>query len=114
METKDKKLLEQGNPILQVAIELGIKIRSNMGICFQSESHMEGSDEFTLFFNLADNSYFCKVCPNIGGNVIDLVCQRQGWERQKAIDWLIHRIDFDLETKDKYYRKDKKRRKQTV
>lgn len=109
MKTKDLKSLEQGNPILQVAIELGIKIRSNMGLCFQRESHIDESDEFTLFFNLADNSYFCKVCSNIGGSVIDLVGQSQGWERQKAIDWLRHRIDFDLETQNKYYRKDKRK-----
>jgi hypothetical protein len=109
MKTRDLQLLELGNPILQVAIELGIKIRSNMGLCFQRENHIDGSDEFTLFFNLAENSYFCKVCPNIGGSVIDLVCQSQGWERQKAIDWLKHRIDFDLETKNKYYRKDKRK-----
>lgn len=109
MQTKDLKLLEQGNPILQVAIELGIKIRSNMGICFQSENHTDDPDEFTLFFNLADNRFFCKACPNIGGNVIDLVCQRQGWQRQKAVDWLRHRIDFDIETQNKYYRKDKRK-----
>ena len=110
MKTKDLKLIEQGNPILQVAIELGIKIRSNMGRCFQSASHDDNADEFTLFFNLADNSFFCKVCPNIGGDVIDLVCQKQGWERQKAIDWLKHRIDFDLETKDKYYYRNKRKK----
>ena len=110
MKTKDLKLIEQGNPILQVAIELGIKVRSNMGVCFQSESHSDDTDEFTLFFNLADNSFFCKVCPDIGGNVIDLVCQLQGWERQKAIDWLKHRIDYDIETQDMYYRRNKKRK----
>jgi hypothetical protein len=110
MQTKDIKMLELGNPILQVAIELGIRIRSNMGICFQSETHTDDSEEYSLFFNLSDNRFFCKHCPNVGGSVIDLVCQKQGWERQKAIDWLKHRIDFDIETKNKYYRKDKRNR----
>jgi hypothetical protein len=109
MDSKDLKLLEQGNPILQVATELGIKIRSNMGRCFQGGHHSDDPDELTLFFNLADNSFFCKVCPDIGGGVIDLVCQRQGWEREKAIDWLKHRIAFDVETQKMYYRKDKRR-----
>jgi hypothetical protein len=109
MEKRDLKLLEQGSPIIQIAIELGIKTRSNMGICFQSENHSDDADEYTLFFNLADNTYFCKACPDIGGSVIDLVCQRQQWERQEAIDWLKHRIDFDVETKKKYYRKDRRK-----
>ena len=109
MDKRDLKSLERGNPIIQVAIELGIKVRSNMGICFNVESHANDADEFTLFFNLSDNSFFCKVCPNIGGNVIDLVSQNQGWERQQAIDWLKHRIDFDAETKKKYYRKDRRK-----
>jgi hypothetical protein len=109
MEKRELKLLERGNPIVQVAIELGIKTRSNMGICFQKERHIDDADEFTLFFNLADNSFFCKACPHIGGSVIDLVCQSQGWERQKAIEWLNHRIDFDAETKKKYYRKDRRK-----
>jgi hypothetical protein len=108
-DDKELKLLELGNPINQVAIELGIKVRSNMGICFQTERHADDADDYTLFFNLTDNSFFCKACPGVGGNVIDLVCQSQGWERQKAIDWLKHRIDFDVETKKKYYRKDKRK-----
>ena len=109
MEAKDLKLLEQGNPILQVAVELGVKVRSNMGKCFRSERHADGSDEFTLFFNLAKNSFFCKTCTDVGGNVIDLVCQCQGWERQEAIDWLNHRIEFDLQTQKMYYRRGKRK-----
>ena len=109
MEAKDLKLLEQGNPILQVAVELGVKVRSNMGKCFRSERHTDDSDEFTLFFNLAKNSFFCKTCTDVDGNVIDLVCQCQGWERQKAIDWLNHRIEFDLQTQELYYRRGKRK-----
>ena len=58
MEDRDLNKLEQGNPILQVAVELGIKVRSTTGICFRSERHVNGSDEFTLFFDLAKNSFF--------------------------------------------------------
>jgi hypothetical protein len=109
MEDRDLNKLEQGNPILQVAVELGIKVRSTTGICFRSERHVNGSDEFTLFFDLAKNSFFCKTCSDVGGNVIDLVCQYQGCDREKAIDWLKHRIEFDLQTRELYYQKGKKK-----
>lgn len=111
MEDQDLKKLERGNPILQVAVELGIKVRSSTGICFRSERHPDGSDEFTLFFDLAKNSFFCKTCSDVGGNVIDLVCLCQGCDREKAINWLKHRIEFDLETRELYYQKNKKRKR---
>jgi len=109
MEDRDLNKLEQGNPILQVAVELGIKVRSTTGQCFRSERHVKGSDEFTLFFDLAKNSFFCKTCSDVGGNVIDLVCQYQDCNREKAIDWLKHRIEFDLQTRKLYYQKGKKK-----
>jgi hypothetical protein len=107
MNDKELKALEQDNPILQVAVELGIKVRSNMGKCFQNERHAADSDEFTLFFNLAKNSFFCKICSDVGGNVIDLVSQYQSWSQQKAVEWLKHRIEFDQQTQEMYYRRGK-------
>ena len=102
-------MLEHGNPILQVAVELGIKVRSTTGICFRSERHVDASDKFTLFFDLAKNSFFCKTCQDVGGNVIDLVCLYQDCDREKAINWLKHRIEFDLQTRKLYYRKGKRK-----
>jgi hypothetical protein len=109
MEDRDLKMLEHGNPILQVAVELGIKVRSTTGICFRSERHADTSDEFTLFFDLAKNSFFCKTCSDVSGNVIDLVCLYQSCDREKAINWLKHRIEFDLKTRELYYKKGKKK-----
>ena len=109
MEDRQLKMLEQGNPILQVAVELGIKVRGNMGQCFQCEKHADASDEYTLFFDLGKNTFFCKSCQDLGGNVIDLVCLCRACDREKGIDWLKHRIEFDLETRKMYYHKGKRK-----
>jgi hypothetical protein len=56
----------------------------------------------TLFFNPARNTFFCKTCPDVGGSVIDLVCQHGGVTREAAAAWLAHRMEFDRETRDRY------------
>lgn len=101
------KSLEKANQIVEVAVELGIKVRGNMGKCFRHEGHADGSDDFTLFFNLAENNFFCKYCTDVGGDVVDLVAQYQGCERQSAIDWLEHRVEFDQQTRKMYYQREK-------
>lgn len=109
MEDRDLNILERHNPILQVAIELGINVRGGMGQCFRCERDGRGSNEFTLFFDPVKNSFFCRMCPGAGGNVIDLVCQYQDCDREKAVNWLKHRIEFDLQTREMYYQKGKRR-----
>ncbi len=100
--------IEQANQIVEVAVELGVKIRGNLGACFRRERHA-GQDEPTLFFNVARNSFLCKQCEDVGGGVIEFVSQYKGWQRQQAIDWLVHRMAFDQETRKKYYTKGKKK-----
>ena len=104
MSDGDLKHLEQSNPIIQVATEMGLKIRGNMGQCFRHDRHTD-TDAPTLFFDVVRNRFFCKVCPDVGGGVIDFICQYRQWDRQKAIDWLCHRVAFDRETQEKYYHK---------
>jgi len=105
----DLKTLERSSPIIGVARELGLKIRGNVGRCFRSERHREESEAPTLFFNAAKNSFFCKVCPDVGNSVIDLVSQSQDWDREKAMDWLAHRSEFDQLTRQLYHGKGKKK-----
>mgnify|MGYP001387857955 FL=1 len=81
MNNIDLRTINQGNPIIEVARELGIKVRGNTGRCFQSERHDTDADEYTLYFNLTENSFFCRSCTGVGGSVIDLGCQHRGWER---------------------------------
>jgi hypothetical protein len=108
-ESMDLQKLEKANPIIQVAIELGIKVQGNMGKCFKKDRHILDSEKQTLFFNLAKNSFHCRECQDVGGNVLDLVCQSQGWDRQRAIEWLAHRVEFDEFTKKLYHGKGRKK-----
>ncbi|MBI5248193.1 MAG: hypothetical protein HY912_01750 [Desulfomonile tiedjei] len=111
METKamDLQKLEKANSIIQVAIELGIKVQGNMGKCFKTDRHVLDGEKPTLFFNLAKNTFHCRECQDVGGTVFDLVCQYRGWERQKAIEWLAHRVEFDEATKKLYHGKGRKK-----
>jgi hypothetical protein len=108
MEEKEIARIEQANPIIEVAVELGLKVRGNLGTCFRLERHLERKEP-SLFFNVARNSFLCKTCEDVGGGVIDFICQYKSWERQKAIEWLAHRIEFDQQTRKMYYTKGKKK-----
>jgi DNA primase len=108
MDEQAIKRIEQANPILEIAAEMGIKIRGNLGACFKTQQHT--ADEApTLFFNVAKNTFFCKSCRDVGGGVIDFVGQLKGWTRQEAIEWLAHRIEFDRQTRKMYYSRGKKK-----
>jgi hypothetical protein len=108
MDENEIKRIEQSNSIIEVAVEMGLKLRANLGPCFRTERHAE-EDEPSLFFNVAKNTFLCKICPDVGGDVIDFVCQYKSWERKKAIEWLAHRIEFDLQTRELYYIRGKKK-----
>ena len=105
-DDSDLKKLEKVNPIIQVAVELGIKVRGSMGECFKTERHQTGDKELTLFFKPGKNIFFCKTCQDVGGSVIDLVCQVRGWDRHKAIDWLSRRAEMDRLRREIFYGKD--------
>lgn len=109
MEQNDLEKLEQGNPVIQVAIELGIKIQGSMGLCFRKDRHSSDDGAMTLFFNTARNTFFCKTCPDVGGSVIDLVSQKLELPREEATAWLAHRIEFDQLTKARYGGKGKRK-----
>ncbi len=112
METKelDIRALEKASPIIEVAVELGIKVQGSMGKCFKGDRHTADDEKPTLFFNLGKNSFQCRSCKDVGGTVVDLVCQYKEWDRQKAIEWLAHRADFDQLTKKLYQGKGTKKR----
>lgn len=106
----DIKKLERSSPIIQVALELGIRIRGNMGRCFRHERHENGGSEaMDLFFNPAKNTFFCKVCPDLGGSVVDLVSQYRNLSREESVAWLCHRTEFDELTRARYNGKGRKK-----
>jgi hypothetical protein len=109
MDDIEVKHLEKVNPIVQVAIEMGMQIRGNMAPCFRADRHGDGKAP-TLFFDVAKNRFLCKECDDVGGGVIEYICQFRHWDRQRAIEWLRHRSDYDLETREKYYHRNNRRR----
>ena len=110
MQEKEVERIERLNPIVEVAVELGLEVHGHLGVCFNSDRHA-GETEPALFFNVARNSFLCRTCEDIGGGVIDFVCQYKQWDRRKAVDWLVHRIEFDQQTREIYYHRRGKRRK---
>lgn len=109
MEELDISRIEQANPIVEVAVEMGLQVRDNLGLCFKSDRHPQDSQP-SLFFNVARNTFLCRTCTDVGGSVIDLVSQYKGLNRQEAIEWLAHRIEFDQQTRQRYYNRGRKRR----
>lgn len=109
MEESDLKRIEQASPIIEVATELGIRVRGSVATCFRQDRHQDEEEKPTLFFNPAKNRFTCKVCSDVGGSVIDLVCQFRGCDREKAIEWLAHRAEFDQFTHKLYHGKGKKK-----
>jgi hypothetical protein len=108
-EQLDLKQLEKTNPIIEVAVELGIKVQGSMGRCFNEGRHGSEPDKLTLFFNPAKNTFQCQSCSDVGGSVVDLVCQVRGWDSRQATDWLVHRADFNQMTRKLYQGKGKKK-----
>jgi hypothetical protein len=102
VDPSEIKRIEQSNPILQVAVELGFRVRGNIAACFRTERHPE-PEAATLYFDVPRNRFFCKSCQDVGGGVIDLLCQSRGWERERAIEWLAHRVDYDQKTRNLYH-----------
>jgi len=109
MDELDLRQLDRANSIIQVAIELGIKVQGNMARCFNDRGHAAEDKAMSLFFNAAKNSFFCKTCPDVGGSVIDLVSQYRGLNREEAIAWLAHRVEFDQMTRRLYYGRGRKK-----
>ena len=102
------KRLKMFSPIVEVAVEMGLRVKNNLAVCFREQQHL-GESEPTLFFNVSQNTFLCKSCQDIGGDVVDFICQYKGWEPRQAIEWLVHRIEFDHETRQKYYVRGKKK-----
>ncbi len=110
MNEQDLRQLEEASSVTQVAIELGIKVQGNRGRCFKAERHPFAADTMTLYFDTVRNSYFCRVCEDLKGSVIDLVSQFRNVSREEAVSWLEHRLEFDLLTRERYQTKGRKKR----
>lgn len=105
-----KKILES-NKIIDVARELGLSVARNVIPCIKKENHVNHNGPATMTFNLIKNTFRCWVCPNVGGNVIDLVMQVKNINRDKALQYLSIRSDIKSYTERNNYFNEKNRKK---
>ena len=102
-EEIDLKEIEKANPIIHLAVELGIEVKGSLGKCFRTERHASPDEEMTLFFKPGKNTFFCRTCQDVGGSAVDLVCQVRGWDRPKAVEWLSRRGEANKQIRDLIY-----------
>jgi len=91
------------NPIIDVARELGLSVNKTVIPCVKRENHVNKNGPPTMTFNLLKNTFKCWVCPNVGGNVIDLIMLVKNVDRQRAIDFLAMRSEIKTDQERKSY-----------
>lgn len=88
--------LVQRNDIVAVARELGLEVRGTRCRCFRPYAHAHGDRTPSLSFNRRTNTFRCWVCPDVWGNVVDLVVLARGCAREDAIAYLAARAGLPL------------------
>jgi len=85
--------------IVDIAREFGLSVGKTVIPCIKRENHVDKNGAPTLTFNLIKNTFKCWVCPDVCGDVIDLVMQIKNVDREKAIQFLT--IRSEIKTDDK-------------
>lgn len=70
-----------------VAVRLGMEVNRHRALCFKHDDHHPS----LAFFGSERNSWFCFVC-NKGGNAIDLVMEKTGWNFTDSCVWLCNQF----------------------
>jgi hypothetical protein len=68
------QVIKQNTNIIEIAIRLGLDVRSNKSRCFHPENHANGDRTPSLSFSPSRGIYKCFGC-GIGGDVFSLVQQ---------------------------------------
>ncbi len=87
-------VLNRANPIFEIARELGIPVGKNVVHCIKREKHVNSNGVPTMTFNLIKNTFRCWVCPDVCGDVVDLVMLAKDVDRERAIQFLSIRSDI--------------------
>jgi MinD-like ATPase involved in chromosome partitioning or flagellar assembly len=82
------------NKIIDVARELGISVGKHVVPCVKKENHINSNGAPTMSFNLIKNTFRCWVCPDVGGDIVDLVMTVQNVDRERAVQFLSIRKDL--------------------
>lgn len=91
MEQRELEELKQRSPIVDVARDLGCEVTRNRMRCLRPESHAHGDRTPSLSLDPVRGSFRCWVCPDVRGDVIDLVRARLGCGFSEALAYLQNR-----------------------
>ncbi len=80
--------LKQANPIEAVAQALGLVVVAHKIRCPRPDRHTHGDRTASVTLWPDRGSFKCWVCPDVKGDVIDLVRLIQGFSFGEAIQWL--------------------------
>lgn len=75
-------------PILQVAEALGLEVRNGRIRCLRPENHAHGDRTPSVSLSADRGSFRCWVCPDVRGDVIDLVKLAKGCSFREALEFL--------------------------
>ncbi len=88
MNKADIDALKAANPILDVLRDLGIEVQNNRFRCPRKENHANGDRTPSVSLWIDRGQFKCWVCPDVKGDVIDLVRLAQGGSFREALDFL--------------------------
>src|SRR4051812_25345928 len=88
MDKPDIEALKAANPILQVLQSLGVDARNNRFRCPRPQGHTHGDRTPSVTVWPDRGSFKCWVCPDVKGDVIDLVRLIKGCSFRDALTFL--------------------------
>jgi DNA primase len=88
MDKADIEALKASQPILQVLAALGIAPINGRIRCPQPQNHAHGDRTPSVSIRADRNSFKCWVCPDVKGDVIDLVRLVKGCSFREALAFL--------------------------
>lgn len=83
--------LKAANPIAEVARDLGLEVTRQRFRCPRPANHAHGDRTPSVSLSASRGSFKCWVCPDVKGDVIDLVRLVNGTGFPEAIRWLQER-----------------------
>jgi DNA primase len=96
MDKTEIESLKAANPILDILGELGIPVQNNRIRCLKPENHTHGDRTPSVSIWPDRGQFKCWVCPDIKGDIIDLVRLVRGCGFRDALDFLNHRPGLHL------------------
>ncbi|HKP96149.1 MAG TPA: toprim domain-containing protein [Fibrobacteria bacterium] len=88
MDKADIEAVKAANPILDVLRDLGIPAQNNRIRCLKPEGHAHGDRTPSVTLWPDRGQFKCWVCPDVKGDVIDLVRLARGCTFREALEFL--------------------------